>query len=138
MHLLQVLGRPPLYNIILPKMDPDLWTQETKIKETACSLFKKRKKKKWGDLRNMKILYKYVDMLYTDTITNTNTQLIFLASWQGKNNFTSHLALANSCLKQVNIYEESSHEKIFIQIKGKECYFGSTILWPFSWNISWS
>lgn len=72
MHVLKVLGRPPLYNTILPKMDPTLWTQGTELKRDSSSLSlslskkKKKKRKGCGDLGKMKILYKYVGTLYTD------------------------------------------------------------------------
>ena len=68
MHVLKVLGRPPLYNTILPKMDPTLWTQRTGLKRDSSYLslsLKKRRRKGCGDLGKTKILYKYVDMLYT-------------------------------------------------------------------------
>lgn len=73
MRLLEVLGRPPLHNTILPQMDPALWTQgrESKRDFSSCSLSlkkeKEKKKNRWGDLSKMKILYKYVGLLYTDS-----------------------------------------------------------------------
>lgn len=48
MRLLEVLRRPPLYNTILPQMDPASWTQgrESERLQLSLSLFKKGKRKK--------------------------------------------------------------------------------------------
>lgn len=53
----------------------------------------------------MKILYKYVSLLYTDSYYKYEHPVNILGHLdRGENNFISHLALANSCLEKVNIY----------------------------------
>lgn len=46
MRLLKVLGRPPLYNTILPQMDPALWTQGTELERDSSSRSLSLKKEK--------------------------------------------------------------------------------------------